>query len=297
MSTFPNRLLSTNGHNGHTHASAVEPLPAGADGGLADPDDETLRRELERLAAEHQELLASAGLAASPADEPAVGEPGEEAVLRAENADLRARVEELERQLAAAAQEREQGWAEQQREYEALLEEKSEVIRGLHLKVQELQQGAAPAAAAGDEPGASPALKDELLALREQLERERRQLREDEEAVEGQMKQMELTMSRERVELARQRSELQRLHNDFKHELEMAARDEKLRERLLPLQRLHQEVMNSKGTAVNRPASAAQLARPASVPNLAQPGPATPTPLPRRPASGLLRRLFGGKDE
>src|SRR5439155_24421053 len=62
--------------------------------------------------------------------------------LRAENAAQHARVEELERQphVAPAGDD---GWAECQVEYEKLLNEKSEIIRTLHLKVQELQAGQA----------------------------------------------------------------------------------------------------------------------------------------------------------
>jgi hypothetical protein len=296
MSTISShRLPPANGHNGDSHLSALNPPADGAPEGWG--EDEALSRELERLAAGHKELLLEAGLVGGvPAAE---GEPDAREVgqLRAENARLRARVEELEQELLATAQQREQTWSEQQREYEALLEEKSEVIRGLHLKLQELKPAdGQPAAGEADAADAASAPRDDLEALRQQLERQRQQLEEDEAALEQQMKQMEVTMSRERVELARQRSELQRLHNDFKHELEMAARDEKLRERLAPLQRLQQQVMSSKGTGSGRPTSS-ELPRPASVPNLAPPGPSAPTPPPRPGSSGLLRRLFRGGRE
>src|SRR5262249_56612934 len=88
-----------------------------------------------------------------------------------------------------------EGGAERKREYEALLEEKSEVIRSLHQKLQEYQE----------RPTAVAPKEAELVALSEQLEQDRRQLQEDEESLMQQMRQMEMTMSRERAELARQR--------------------------------------------------------------------------------------------
>src|SRR6516164_1103500 len=98
-----------------------------------------------------------------------------------------------------------------------------------------------------------------------------------------QMREMELQMSRERAELARQRNELQRLHTDIRHELDLAARDGTLRERLAPLQRRAQDAMNRRG-----PAPVAELpAQPR-----AERAPA-PRPQPTHKSSGILRRLFG----
>jgi Skp family chaperone for outer membrane proteins len=301
MSTLSGpRLPSSDGHHHDrglsTHDPAADKGHLRAEGEEAF-DEEALRRELERLAADHRELLSSAGLEPAGAEAAALADD-----VHAENARLRRRIEELEQQLAVVLQEREQAWAEQQREYEALLEEKSEVIRALHVKIQELKESAGAAGAAppaeGDERLLT--LKEELEKRQAQLERQRAQLEEDEAALEEQMKQMELAMSRERVELARQRTELQRLQSDFQHELEVAARDEKLRERLLPLQRRHQDLVNSKGAMVApppRPPSTGQLPRPATQPSLTPPGPTTPTPLPKKSNSGLLRRLFGGGKE
>ena len=67
-------------------------------------------------------------------------------LLRGENAELRARLEELEQALQTP-ESSEETWAERQKEYEALLEEKSEVIRSLHMKIQELQEVAVPPSA------------------------------------------------------------------------------------------------------------------------------------------------------
>jgi chromosome segregation ATPase len=195
--------------------------------------------------------------------------------LKRENAQLRKQVAEVERLLHDLKQEAEQALTEQQREFEAILEEKSELIRNLHLKLQQTEgRPAVP-------PAALPR-EEELMALSEELERERRQLKEDEEALMQQMAQMEVQMSRERAELARQRTELVRLQSEIRHELELAARDAALRERLAPLQRRSQD-----------------LARKVSGTGAATPQPEEPAePAPEPPAnprrdSGLFRRFFG----
>jgi hypothetical protein len=90
-------------------------------------------------------------------------------------------------------------------------------------------------------------------------------------------------MSRERAELARQRSELQRLHTDIRHELELAARDATLRERLAPLQRRAHDALNRRGAAPVAEAPA-QPASPEAPAQRSQPS---------RSSSGILRRLFG----
>jgi hypothetical protein len=79
--------------------------------------------------------------------------------------------------------------------------------------------------------------------------------------------------------MARQRNELQRLQNDLHHELELAARDATLRERLAPLQRRHQDVVVRKGAA---PGSTQQ-----------QPPQQPASQQPEKKKSGLFRRLFG----
>jgi hypothetical protein len=198
--------------------------------------------------------------------------------LRNENGILREAVAELEKLLEQMLQA-EQTWSERQKEQEALLEEKSDVIRELHIKLQE--QGAAPA------PRESSGMprEEELVALNEALEHERRQLKDDEEALMAQMREMEIQMSRERAGLARQRNDLQRLHNEIRHELELAARHAELRDRLLPLQRRHQEMLHRKGS---EPPPEALSSPPAS-PAATVPSPATAG----KDSSGLLRRLFG----
>src|SRR5262245_14113111 len=231
-----------------------------------DVSENDLPAEVKRMAAE-QGMRARA--------EPSDG-AADVAVLRAENAELRGRVDELEQMILQLAEEGgEQAFAEKQREFEAILEEKSEVIRELHRKLQELEsvpEAAPPRVADKDELAQ---LQQQLAELQQQLEEERQQLKDDEESLMRQMREMELAMARDRAELARQRTELQRLHNDLNREVEQASRDSGLRERLLLLSRRTGEVVKAKAAA---PAQADSQ----------------PAPDPAKKGSGLLRRLFGG---
>jgi hypothetical protein len=218
-------------------------LPSSAKPGRASELDVTppamdgLGEELARLAAVNAELVAQlrAGAAAKPAHSDASQkgadtDSAEPEVLRQENAELRARVAELESLLAAASQD---AWLDQQREYEALLEEKSEVIRSLHLKLQELQEGARRA------PNEPVPKEEELRQLKMEMEEQRQQLQHDEESLMTQMRQMELALSKDRAELARQRQEVQRVQTELNREVEQSIRDTGLRERLMNLRRSH----------------------------------------------------------
>jgi len=204
--------------------------------------------------------------------------------LRSENEELRALVLELEQALHSNTGGQDD-WEARSREYEALLEEKSELIRNLHRKVQALEQELNVNQEVPEEKKASGPLprEEELMMLSEELERERRQLKEDEEALMEQMREMEVQMARERAEMARQRTELQRLQTDLRHELELAARDATLRERLAPLQRRHQDIITRRGAA---PGAVSSQPAPQQQP--------APAPEPeKRKRSGLFRRLFG----
>src|SRR5579862_8774519 len=100
----------------------------------------------------------------------AVAVEEELAIARAEIADLRSQLEQNE-QLLQAAVASEESWLERQKEYELLLEEKSDVIRGLHHKIQELQDGSA---------GQNLAKAEALKQLQQELDERRNQLTEDE---------------------------------------------------------------------------------------------------------------------
>src|SRR5947209_4168307 len=86
------------------HEPTTEPAALDA---LADDD---LQKELEKLAAENEQLLAGMGLKA-PAGDDAAEPPSEVEQLRAENRELRARVAELEQQVEAGGAGT--GWEEQ----------------------------------------------------------------------------------------------------------------------------------------------------------------------------------------
>jgi len=204
-------------------------------------------------------------------------------ILREENHQLRELVAELEKHLEELSTHGGDtpALAAQHKEMESILEEKTEHIRELHLKVQELET-----ALQGVPKPVKLPHEDELMRMQEELESEREQLKADEEAMTQQMRDMEIQMAKERAEIARQRSEMQRLHGEIRHELELAARDATLRERLAPLQRRHQEVMNRRGSAPA--ASAAQQPQAAPLPSAT---PVVEPPAPRKD-SGLLRRLF-----
>ena len=233
----------------------------------------------------------SAATPHGPAEPLPLTEHEEVVVLRAENVQLRGRVKELERLLQADNERRENTWAEQQKEYEMLLEEKSDVIRSQHQQLQQLRgqqtnsQGAAKPAVADSE---NEALRQELLAIQEELEEQRRQIDEDERAVRDQARQMEIAMSKERVEIARQRGELQRMHQELQHVIEQAQRDGGLRERLLAMQRRSQ----------SEPTQSHDNGAAPSAPRRAQPTQTNPpvadaADRPQRPNSSFLRRLFG----
>jgi hypothetical protein len=263
----------------HIHAmpasASVSPGHDKKDGAddLLELDD--LEEELKRLSAVNEQLLQEfqqTDVKTTSAVELATlhSDADELARLRLDNAALKVRVQELE---ALGAGQGEELWLERQREYEVLLEEKSEVIRSLHQKIQEAQQGQESAiggesAPAGDEAcsGTRVGQGEEMLRLKRELEEQRRQLELDEQDMMTQMRQMEMTMAKERAGLARQQQEVQRLQADLAREIENSSRDPELRERLQSLRR----------TQESKPAAAAKTAQPNGQTN-----------------SGFFRRIFG----
>jgi chromosome segregation ATPase len=209
-------------------------------------------------------------------------------LLRAENIQLRSLCAELEKALGEASQQHpDQGSHEDRiREYEVLMEEKTETIRLLHEQLQEARalleenQPVQPANAEQPVP-----CEDELLKLSEELERERRQLQDDEQSVMEQMRQMEMTMARERAEMARQRNDLQRLYSEIRHEMERLERNGALQNKMDELKAKLQDVQNRRGAA---PATAS---RPTGTPQAGAPSAPTPTAPPKK--DGFMGRLFG----
>jgi chromosome segregation ATPase len=211
--------------------------------------------------------------------------------LRSENEQLRSLCAELEQALQEASQQVPDLAAQEERfrEYEALLEEKTETIRLLHQQVQETQ---AALEEAGQRPGGRKQgpvpREDELLQLSEDLERERRQIQEDEQALMEQMRQMEMSMARERADMARQRNDLQRLFGEVRHEMERLERNGALQSKMEELKAKLQDVQNRRGgapTTANRPASSTSLP---TVP----PAGAPPAPTKRE---SFMGRFFGNK--
>jgi len=235
-----------------------EALPPSAEGPAEAPDVERVQAENEELRMEIGELRQLLDESTARAVAPADDQDGDVASLR-----------------------------EEKKAFEDLLDEKTELIRTLHLKIQELDKQAASRPAAAPNENDLLALSDELERERCQLDQERRrleedrrQLKDDEQSMMTQMREMEVQMAKERAEMARQRNELQRLHSEIRHEIEVAQRDGLLNERLKTLSRKHQEVSNRKGAA---PEAGKQNA----------PADANPPPQAPKKDSSILRRFFG----
>jgi chromosome segregation ATPase len=208
--------------------------------------------------------------------------------LRNENDQLRTLCIELEQALHEATQQVEQvGGDERLREFEGLLDEKTETIRHLHQELQNAHAIVAEMEAQLSEveaarPPAGPAPReDELLALSEELERERRQLQEDEQTLMQQMREMEVTMARERAEMARQRNDLNRLQSEIRHELERLEKSGAAVRKMEELKSKFADVTNRRGLAA-APAAPAQK----------QDQQAQQAPPPKK-ETGFMGRLFG----
>lgn len=250
--------------------------------------DEKLREEMKRLASINDELLGK-----RPSSDPELpslehfsrncerdpGPADDPQRAKKEILQLRQRVNELERMLEEAAYQ-EATWQERLKEYENLLEEKSEVIRDLHLRLQEVQESQQAAPSSAGRSGRDVE-DDEIRAMKAELEEARRQLQEDEDTMMRQMREMEMALARDRAELSRQRNEIQRVQADLNREIELAQRDSGLRERLANLQR--------RDSGPRRvPPEIQQQARQAQ-------NPPSPTPAPETPQvkkSGFWK-LFG----
>lgn len=186
--------------------------------------------------------------------------------LQAENEELRSIIAELHQELEAASGKSEQDYGNRLKEYEGLLDEKNELIRTMHLKVQDFEQNMRP-----------PTPKEEeLLAMSEELERERcqiqqerrkleedmRQLKEDEQVMTEEMRKMEIQMAKERAELARQRSDVTRINEEIKHELERIERDRGLSDRLVQLRQRHMDAVKGKSMGSTGPVLPARGEKP-----------------------------------
>lgn len=267
------------------HTRVVKPTP------LAEQDfhDEIAEQDMNHLATNGSHP----GLGGKPRPELGPDEAQELDMLRGENDQLRTLCLELEQALQEASHLGDQGSEERFREYEGMLEEKTETIRQLHQDLQHAHSVVAEMEAQLQEalaarPPAGPAPREEeLLALSEELERERRQLQEDEETLMEQMREMEVSMARERAEMARQRNDLTRLQSEIRHELERLEKSGAAVRKMEELKMKLSDVTNRRGLAVNAPAARSRdsgIQQPAQQPQE-----------PRKDSNGLMGRLFGGK--
>src|SRR5260370_16970410 len=138
-----------------------EPQRPGVPKGPGDWDD-PLARELAGFGGSHQGIGP-----ASSASIPAV-DPLELEGLRAENTELRSIIAELRQLVDEAATKGEETWAERQKEYETLLDEKTETIRTQAEKMQELESR--------PPPGPPTPNDEEFLPMTEELHRDPRTL-------------------------------------------------------------------------------------------------------------------------
>ena len=290
---MPNPEPNRSGGRGSTPPSGKPAQDSGRHPSGLEPWDpeEALRQEMEKLTTETPALETDINV---KGDESAVAEIGQ---LRAENTELRSIIAELKQLVdeAEASASSDAGWADRQKEYETILEEKSELIRSLHLKIKEMQEQR-PAAAFTPKEDELVAMSEELDRERAQFERDskqldedRRQIKEDEKIMTQQMREMEMQMSRERADLARQRGELQRINEEIRHELERIDRDGGLNERLTQLRQRHMDVLNRKGSAPPPPRPPSSATTP-QLPPTREPDHGS-----KKKDSDTLRRFFFGQ--
>jgi hypothetical protein len=233
-----------------------------------------LAAEMNRLSAINEELLTNLHEDEAQSSVAVDQTPSVVAVevelLRMENAELKAHIEELEQKSNGQEDE---SWQDRQREYEMLLEEKSEVIRSLHQRIQDMQESVSFGESAPASPGNSSigvGQAEEILRLKRELEEQRRQVEQDESDMIGQMRQMEMQMAKERAEMARHRQEIQRLQTDLARDIEQQSRNPELRERLQSLRRPQEAKPVAAVSAADKPHSQAE-----------------------QKSSGFFRRIFG----
>jgi hypothetical protein len=290
-STFPNPDVLSNG--AHPHAPSAEFPDRGRSQFTANDDGWGADNQSVNLggnpADDANDLIQSLGIA-DDAEPGLFGKP-DFAQMRRENIELREIIAELKQQLDQPRAAEGDSQSDKQKEFESILEEKTEIIRSLHKKIQELQ---------AHRPATTGSQKeDELLALseeldrercqlqqdRKQLEDERQQLMDDEELMTKQMRDMEVQMARERADFARQRSELTRIYEEIRREMENIERNGLLNQRLGQLrQRLHET-----GAAVGAPLRAGS--NPTAP--VAKPAAADPSSNSAAGRQGILGRIFG----
>jgi len=224
---------------------------------------------------------------------PGLYQPNELDQLREENDQLRSLCGELEQALQESTQQLAdlQPMLEQHHELEAMVEEKTDTIRHLHLELQQLREATELMDSGSNRDPSIPAPKEEeLLTLSEAIERDRRQLQDDEQVMMEQMRQNEMQMARERAEMARQRNDLQRLYGEIRHELERLERNTGNPGRVEDLKAKFQDVSTRRGAAPSNPGTRAPATMTALPDVTATADESSRTPSSR---SGIMGRLFG----
>jgi hypothetical protein len=262
---------------------------------------DSIKKELQKLSATNQELLkafqerpelppakakefGSSGNIVLPADADELAKYKRECdQLKKENEQLRECIAAI--QVSSHA-DGPPAVKELHEEFEQILNEKTETIRALHMRNQELQEAL--------RGGPDSPSREQLEARQVGIVKLEQRLRQDEESFNAQAREMEMAMAKERADLARQRAELLRLQAELQREVELVSRDSGLRDRLASLQR------RSDG----RPRSSASLGDidlgGASAPS----GPRRPPTMVAidlgaeardapQPKTGFFRRLFG----
>ncbi|MFM7151579.1 MAG: hypothetical protein ACKO23_17275 [Gemmataceae bacterium] len=194
---------------------------------------------------------------------PGIYQSNELDLLREENDQLRSLCGELEQALQESTQQLAelQTVLERQHELEAMVEEKTDTIRNLHMELQQIRESTELSDSSHShltrDPSVPAPKEDELLALSEAIERDRRQLQDDEQVMMEQMRQNEMQMARERAEMARQRNDLQRLYGEIRHELERLERNTGNPGRVEDLKAKFQDVSTRRGAAPSTPGTRA----------------------------------------
>lgn len=166
-------------------------------------------------------------------------------VLKQENEELRKLVLEMDQALRQQPPQTPASKPGSETEFEQILEEKSEVIRGLHSENLELKKiiadmeerlyggGAseAPLENAQGISGATAQAGQDILELQEQRDKLKREITE----MEKHLCEEEVRASRERADLARQRYEIDRVKTDLEIELDKHQKDKDLRSKIIEM--------------------------------------------------------------
>jgi hypothetical protein len=127
-------------------------------------------------------------------------------------------------------------------ELRAQLKEKEALLEQLRASLAAAESASFPGVADRDYEAELSEFRRQLEADRQGLNEEIQQLRTRNAELNEVAREAELQLSRERAQLGRERVQLDRLREEIRHELERAERDAGVRERLIAVERLKDEV-------------------------------------------------------